>query len=232
MRKKAIFFDLFETLITEYDPDWKPKPDLSSELTREVFNKHWSVRRKQMELNKSINFVSITHEILKETNCIIDNQVIQDQYQLYLQDKIKLYQNIPKEIIETIYELKKLGYMIGLISNLSQDDFVGWIDCDLACFFDTLTLSFQIEVLKPDTQIFEVACKSINIRPEECIYVGDGGSNELSSARAFGMETYYASWYIEKWPSWKKTESGRDNVNDFQRLSDIKELVNIAKMAW
>ncbi|RUT47387.1 hypothetical protein EJP82_06665 [Paenibacillus anaericanus] len=102
---------------------------------------------------------------------------------------------------------------------------------DLAHYFDTLTHSFQTEVMKPDTKIFEIACKSLNILPEECIYLGDGGSNELSSARAFGMESYYASWYIEKWPSWKKHESGRDNVNEFRRSSDIKELVNIAKMA-
>jgi hypothetical protein len=42
----AVVFDLFETLVTEYDPHWKPGPSIASRLgvSDEVFRRVWRSR--------------------------------------------------------------------------------------------------------------------------------------------------------------------------------------------
>ena len=46
----------------------------------------------------------------------------------------------------------------------------------------------------------------LGVAPEECVYIGDGGSQELETARALGMNAMQAVWYIEK------------RKNDFKQL--------------
>lgn len=36
------------------------------------------------------------------------------------------------------------------------------------------------------------------VKAEECIYVGDGGSNELEAARKLGMKAVQAAWYLQE----------------------------------
>ncbi len=108
---------------------------------------------------------------------------------------------------------------------------VGWNNCILAELFDSVTLSFEVGIMKPEIKIYEIACNTLNVKPEQCFYIGDGGSEELSSANSLGMKSYYASWFIEKWPLWKRQRKGRDIVENFPRLEDINDIVGIAKMA-
>ena len=35
----------------------------------------------------------------------------------------------------------------------------------------------------------------LGVSPEECLYVGDGGSNELQAATASGMTAVQANWF-------------------------------------
>ncbi len=66
--------------------------------------------------------------------------------------------------------------------------------CRSACFESTRGLSsFQprtrrvIGLVKPDPAIYQLACQRLGVIPEDCRYVGDGGSNELTGADASGM---------------------------------------------
>jgi putative hydrolase of the HAD superfamily len=40
---------------------------------------------------------------------------------------------------------------------------------------------------KPDLRIYRTAAKRLRVAPESCLYIGDGGSNELTGARQAGM---------------------------------------------
>ena len=41
--------------------------------------------------------------------------------------------------------------------------------------------------LKPHPETYRVACERLGIAPGECLYVGDGGDNELTGAAAAGL---------------------------------------------
>ena len=41
---------------------------------------------------------------------------------------------------------------------------------------------------KPDPQIYYLACEQLGVEPNECLYIGDGDSDELSGASQLGMD--------------------------------------------
>jgi len=47
--------------------------------------------------------------------------------------------------------------------------------------------SSEVGRCKPDPALYLAACAQLRVDPRECLYVGDGGSQELSGARRVGM---------------------------------------------
>ncbi len=54
-------------------------------------------------------------------------------------------------------------------------------------FFDVSIFSASVGMKKPDLQIYNLACEQLGVEPNECLYIGDGDSNELSGASQLGM---------------------------------------------
>ena len=50
---------------------------------------------------------------------------------------------------------------------------------------------------KPDPAIYQRMLDALKLSPEECLYVGDGGSRELYAARDIGMQTLQCTWFHE-----------------------------------
>ena len=48
-------------------------------------------------------------------------------------------------------------------------------------------LSYDVRLAKPDPRIYEMAVEGLGVAAEECLYVGDGTSNELTGASRVGM---------------------------------------------
>ncbi len=40
--------------------------------------------------------------------------------------------------------------------------------------------------------------KGAAVEADECLYVGDGGNNELEAAEALGMKAVQAVWYLKE----------------------------------
>ena len=49
--------------------------------------------------------------------------------------------------------------------------------------------------MKPEKEIFYRCMNRLGVQPEECLYVGDGGSQELETACGLGMQAVQAVWY-------------------------------------
>jgi putative hydrolase of the HAD superfamily len=91
------------------------------------------------------------------------------------------------EALETLAWLRSTGYRIGVISNCSNEVPLLWPHTSLAHLVDTAVFSCLERVRKPDPRIYQAACFRLQVSPEACLYVGDGGSNELTGAAAVGM---------------------------------------------
>ena len=83
--------------------------------------------------------------------------------------------------------LRKRGYLLGLISDCTYLwrpvlRFMGLEDK-----LDAITLSCEVGMTKPAPAMYLNTCESLGVRPEECVFVGDGGSSELQGARALNI---------------------------------------------
>jgi putative hydrolase of the HAD superfamily len=79
--------------------------------------------------------------------------------------------------------------------------------------------------MKPDQRIFQLACTKLNLLPEECLFVGDGGSNELTAAKAFGMQSVLIRVPYDDVPA--GSEVGEGEFWTGPRISSIPEVLGL-----
>ena len=91
--------------------------------------------------------------------------------------------------------MKSRGIRIGLITNCFSEEAKLIRGSELFPFFDAPCLSWEEGVRKPAPAIYRTCLHRLGIAPEECLYVGDGGSQELEAARAGGTQAVQATWH-------------------------------------
>jgi putative hydrolase of the HAD superfamily len=91
-------------------------------------------------------------------------------------------------------ELKRRGYLLGLVTNTSLPHSVVKAEFDqlaLYDYFDTVVCSSEIVFRKPDRAMFEVALRSLNVKPVEALFVGDDYHADIVGAKNVGMKTVW-----------------------------------------
>ena len=83
--------------------------------------------------------------------------------------------------------LKSKGYKIGMISDCPSNTPVLWDNTGLKSFFEVTIFSSAVGLRKPDPRIYQLALEQLKVKPSDCLYIGDGGSNELTGASSVGM---------------------------------------------
>lgn len=97
-------------------------------------------------------------------------------------------------------ELKDKGILIGLISNCFSEEADVIRRSELFSYFDAVYLSYEQGLQKPDEEIYRRCMDRLGVKQEECLYIGDGGSNELEAARKLGMKAaffFFDGWFDE-----------------------------------
>ena len=87
----------------------------------------------------------------------------------------------------TLAALRERGFKVGVISDCSEEVVAAWPQTPLAPLVHEAVLSAAVGMKKPDPRIYELACERLGVEPTACLFVGDGGSRELTGASAVGM---------------------------------------------
>lgn len=90
------------------------------------------------------------------------------------------------QIFDWIRELKQSGeYKIGMLSNVGIDTMNKFIGKDeQEELFDSVVLSGDVGVVKPDPQAFEMIASQMGVEPYECVMIDDRVGNIDGAARA------------------------------------------------
>ena len=93
------------------------------------------------------------------------------------------------DVKDTIIELNRRGYTLGIIANtITETEIPDWMCTDkVAHYFKTVILSSKVRLRKPDKEIYELACRAIGKAPENCAYVGDNPVRDVEGTRAAGF---------------------------------------------
>ncbi len=93
---------------------------------------------------------------------------------------------------EGLLALRKKGYFLGVVTN--GDVFMQNKKLDvsgLRPFFDTVVVSGEEGISKPDTEIFRRAAARLGVSPADCIFVGDHPEKDILGAQTAGMQTMF-----------------------------------------
>lgn len=194
---RAVIFDMFETLITHYKCPLYFGAQMAADagISEKNFQELWRPTESDRSIGK-IRTEEVVEMILKENGCYTD-ALLEKILQKRISTKEECFKHLHPEIVPMLTKLKEEGIMIGLISNCFSEEAEVIRRSILFPYFDKVCLSYEEGVQKPDEEIFRRCMSGLGVSPEECIYIGDGGSQELEAARELGMNVMQAVWYIE-----------------------------------
>ena len=98
---------------------------------------------------------------------------------------------VPKpNCIETLRQLSDSGVRLALVSDCVFDVPAIWPSSRFAKMFSTTVFSCVLGVRKPDARLYKTAMDGLGVMPSDCLFIGDGGSNELQGAPKLGIAAY------------------------------------------
>ncbi|EST11886.1 HAD family hydrolase [Sporolactobacillus laevolacticus] len=195
----VVFFDLFFTLITPEYRDMRNENDVLG-LTRT----EWETYAEDDELylkrasGKEKNPQQIIRDIVGKMKINATEKEINELLELRKGRMKRALINVNPIILDVLSDLKKSKKKLCLISNADVIDAMYWDKSPLSRFFDYAVFSYEVGYLKPETTIYRIALEKMNARPEECIFIGDGGSDELSGAKEARIRTILTSRLLKR----------------------------------
>ncbi len=98
----------------------------------------------------------------------------------------EFFRTVP-EVKETLELLRERGRRLSIISN--WDERLRRLLKELALdhYFEEIFISCETGLAKPDPAIFELACRKLDVSPEEALMVGDSLEDDVLGARTAGL---------------------------------------------
>lgn len=192
---KAVIFDMFETLVTLFTGRTYFSEHIAADLNQpiEAFRKCWHETEKDRTLGKysmeeglaiTLKNMGAYSEANVELICLKRREALGDTFGA-----------IPPESLWLLQTLHEKGLKVGLITNTFSDERDMILSSPLYPLFDAAMISYEQGLSKPNPEIYRRAMQALNVVPQECLYVGDGGSHELEGARSLGMQAIQCTWF-------------------------------------
>lgn len=194
---RAVIFDMFETLITHYSSSLYFGAQMAKDagIAEAKFQALWHPTEYDRSVGK-VKLEEVLEMILRKNQCYSES-LVREIAGKRIAAKEECFRHLHEEIIPMLAALKEKGYLVGLISNCFSEEADVIRKSVLFPYFDAVYLSYEQGVQKPDAEIYQRCMKELAVKPEECVYVGDGGSSELEAARVLGMNAVQAVWYLK-----------------------------------
>jgi putative hydrolase of the HAD superfamily len=191
MKYKAVIFDLFGTLVDSYDlVDYSSALRETSSILKiphDDFRKVWHDTHEHRVTGVFKTLEENLEYICRELKAPATKFDIKLAKMVRF-DYLALTMTPRRYTIETLSQLKTDGYKMALISNCSPETPVIWPHTPFAPFFDVTVFSSAAGIQKPDPRIFLMATEKLGVKPQDCLYIGDGDSHELTAAAGVGMQ--------------------------------------------
>lgn len=91
------------------------------------------------------------------------------------------------DTVTTLGFLRRRGLRVGVVSDCTHELPEFWETLPVAPLVDATVFSVLVGRRKPDVSLYRAACRQLGVEASGAIYVGDGGSNELTGAQAAGI---------------------------------------------
>ncbi|MBN8209665.1 HAD family hydrolase [Bacillus sp. NTK071] len=209
---KAVLFDLDGTLLNRIASVEKFINDQYKRLSKElemVDESDYCARFIELDNNGYRWKDEVYKQLVEEYQLAITSDELLDDYLEFFQ-----FHCIPYEgLRDLLLSLENQNYLMGLISNGRTDFQLKNLQAlGIEGHFDSVHISQEEGVKKPDPEIFRRALGRLNVQPDEAVYVGDHHENDIIGAKSAGLKTI-----------WKKG----DQVSEGEESASVHSLLDI-----
>lgn len=200
---KAILFDLDDTLL-----DGKTAQNNALKDFKEIFPRLKQIDK--TELEEKWRGITLKHyDTFQKGKITFEESRIRRMQDLFLivgdklskeesKERFKIYKKLYEDnwiaFSDAIEVLKSLNgkYKLGIITNGDSTQQREKIDkIGITKYFDQITISSEVGYAKPDREIFEVTCNKLNVKPEECVMIGDKFKVDVQGGINIGMKSIW-----------------------------------------
>ncbi len=202
MAIKAVFFDLYHTLV-RYEP---PREEIHAKVLKglgidvspaalsrplaiadefiyeEIARLPISKRSEEERMALLMHYEEL---LLKEAGIKADEQLVRGLLSRTHQAEMKLV--LFDDVVPTLTELKGRGLVLGLISNIDRDMTPLFEETGLLSLLRVIVTSQDTGYNKPHPEIFREALRQAGVQASEALYVGDQYRVDVLGANGVGM---------------------------------------------
>ncbi|MBR2936869.1 MAG: HAD-IA family hydrolase [Oscillospiraceae bacterium] len=222
MSIQAVIYDMYETLVTQFCSPLYYGTQIAENLglSPAEFLPGWRATEEARATGK-LTFEETMGRLMK-AHGIYTPETHREVVDKRIAIQADCFRHLHPGILPMLSGLKARGIRIGLITNCFSEEAKLIRESKLYPYFDAHCLSWEEGVRKPDPAIYRTCLRRLGIAPENCLYVGDGGSFELETARSLGLQAVQATWYRQSAFEHKQAAL-RTN---FPQLSDPMEVLD------
>jgi HAD superfamily hydrolase (TIGR01662 family) len=195
MPKPFVFFDLGQTLVTEWDfiSYFDAKfLDILNGFGARIDMRNYRAVRDSIIRNREIGYGSVKELVASICRSILpsgyENPILQ-RIAPDIKEGRKMFFQLADGAEQVVKELSKEGHELGIIANQTEDIVNLLQRSGLDRYFKVTTISGAVNMKKPDPGIFQLALRKAEKLPHECIMVGDRLDTDICPANRIGMVT-------------------------------------------
>lgn len=220
----VVFFDLFFTLVIPKYNDLRNENDMLG-ITKDEWERYAEDDELYLKraTSNSISPEQIIEDILNKMKIDVSECTKKEILKLR-EDRLKnSLINVDPTILDVLSDIKNSGKKLCLISNADIIDVMYWDQSPLHDLFDDTIFSYEVGYLKPQKEIYKIALKKMKVNPENSIFIGDGGSDELKGAKELGIRTILTGHLL------KREIKQHNEIKKFAdyHIEDFKDLIDI-----
>ncbi|WP_128896288.1 HAD-IA family hydrolase [Longirhabdus pacifica] len=211
---KAVFLDAGDTLITipkvhhitvrfleQYG--MKVEEQQMKHALQQALNTHYYQREKDVHAICSPDedrrfWVMLYKEVLSTLGVIHQydpdkmNQICHAMYDMFL---LPEHYHVFEDVAPSMQKMREMGLQVGIISNFADSLHHILADKGIVDLFDTVIVSAEVGVEKPNPKIFEIALEHTGLSPHEMLYIGDHDINDVWAPKQLGIDAIKITRY-------------------------------------
>ena len=198
---KIVIFDLFETLVSGFDTGHPSTTEVAQtlelpvkEFQQEYYQSLWSARY----IVQFPDYATVLCYIVQQLGGKSSDSTIKTLAERRQSAFTAHLRCIEPDILAMLNKITTSDIRLGLISNTDGSEVLDWANSPLAPFLEVTVFSHAVGMVKPDPHIYQHACKNLGVTPSDCIFIGDGNSDELRGAAQVGMSPFCAAWFLRQ----------------------------------
>lgn len=220
---KGICFDLFHTLV-----DVGQVPDHVGRYTADILGidrARWN--QACFSHDHDITQATSHFDSVKKMAHSLDPSIPENLIQAAVNERQARFDyaltDVAADVLSVLNQLRQQGYRLALISNASSGEVDAWPRSPLADLFHSAIFSCDVGARKPQADIYLAALNAIELEASQCLFVGDGGSDEHEGASRVGLQSVLITQYLH---SAVKMEKQRELVQwEIDHISRLPQLL-------